>query len=237
MTTKLNWEGIERKAVAGLMDPELQNHLRDRLRVLEQQGIESADSLREVLTEEKSSDLLAECCWLAGFVDDDLLARKLVTVLQHSSDAVVVWEAAKALSVKRLHETEISRVIETLMRTHGDTLNRIASAYVLGAVGGDDAAQVLSDVLRDVETEATLRGQAAEALGNTGSVLAVTPLIESASDLSPEVRYWSVFSLGKIGDSSAREVLRRAVNDEAVLPDGSSVADEARIALAHLDTI
>lgn len=174
----MNWEEIGRRATDGVLDLDLRGHINGRLRQLQRQGVESIGSLGAVLDQEGPSQILADCCWLAGFVADDAITRKLVAVLQRSSDDVVIWEAAKALSVNELQEADVSRIISVLRRNKG-LANRAASALVFGSVAGEDAVRVLMEVLQDTRLEVALRGQAAEALGETGSALAVDLLIDT----------------------------------------------------------
>ncbi|HEY6555619.1 MAG TPA: tRNA epoxyqueuosine(34) reductase QueG [Polyangiaceae bacterium] len=76
-----------------------------------------------------------------------------------------------------------------------------------------------------------LARNAAVALGNSGSVEAVAPLIRALdTDPRPLVRGHVAWALGRLGGPGAREALERAARDA-----DAAVAEEAQLALTDLD--
>jgi HEAT repeat protein len=82
----------------------------------------------------------------------------------------------------------------------------------------------------------TVRAHAAEALGVIGDLEAVDLLISQLSDQSAEVRFWSVYALGTLRATGARDAIRRLADaDTGTAEIGVRVADEAKWALGQLD--
>jgi HEAT repeat protein len=84
-----------------------------------------------------------------------------------------------------------------------------------------------------------VRGQAAEAIGYLCQFRpnpeAFRQLMTTLSDSSVEVRFWSAFALGLIGNSKAIPELRRLVdNDKGVLDGWWGVGKEAQDAIQQI---
>jgi HEAT repeat protein len=93
-------------------------------------------------------------------------------------------------------------------------------------------------VLRDSREDAQLRGHAAEALAYLGNRRAAPALITTLDDPSPEVRLWSAFALGELGDRRAVAPLERlAATDVTPVPGWWTVGEEAREALKRLQAL
>ena len=99
------------------------------------------------------------------------------------------------------------------------------------------------DIADDAARAARIRGQAAEGVGNlmeftkqaTLKRTATMRLVRLLTDASPEVRFWSAFSLGKLRAKSNRAALRRLTSDETVVPGWWAVGGEAVDALDKID--
>jgi HEAT repeat protein len=106
----------------------------------------------------------------------------------------------------------------------------MSAAYALGLLGGAKAISALREVLANHREDASVRGQAAESLCFANE--AVPDLIAALKDQSPDVRFWSAYSLGLLGSESAlAELERLASSDEAEVPGWWSVAKEAAQAI------
>jgi HEAT repeat protein len=80
-----------------------------------------------------------------------------------------------------------------------------------------------------------VRGHAIEALGLLQAKEAVQDLTSLLADRSPDLRYWAAYALGQIGDPSSVPALQRMANvDDAVLPGGFSLRQEALDALDNI---
>ncbi|MEB3831107.1 HEAT repeat domain-containing protein [Phormidium sp. CCY1219] len=109
---------------------------------------------------------------------------------------------------------------------------RCAVVSALGNIAqgqqGDRALAKVLLALRD--REAAVRVEAAAVLGQVGSPLGVSALIERLNDPSESVRRAAVLALGKIGDRSALEALQGKLTDER-----ESVRQVAAIAIAQIE--
>jgi HEAT repeat protein len=150
------------------------------------------------------------------------------------ADAVVRWEAAKALTA--LGDKRAVPPLIALMQGTGESGQRTAAAYVLGWLYDARAVVPLVHVLRNTQEAPELRGQAAEALAYIGNRRAVPALLVALEDPSPEVRLWSAFALGELRDQRAVSPLERlAATDTAPVPGWWTVGEEAREALKRLE--
>jgi HEAT repeat protein len=128
-----------------------------------------------------------------------------------------------ARSLIQAHNTAaVPRLIRDL-RTSRDCEKRVAAAYTLGFLRDRRAAKALVQVLSNRRRSPRLRGQAAEALGYLfifrPDRLAFATLLEGLEDPSSEVRFWSIFAIGQMGNRKAIPVLAKiSQKDKATLP-------------------
>jgi HEAT repeat protein len=77
-----------------------------------------------------------------------------------------------------------------------------------------------------------VRGQAAEALAYISSERSLPCLLEAAQSPVPEVRFWTAFALGSIGNPIAEPVLRElATSDHVQVAGWGKISEEAAAAL------
>ena len=161
--------------------------------------------------------------------------RALLNALA-DADATVRWEAAKTLSA--LGDKRVVPPLLALAQGAGETEQRAAAVYALGWLRDSRALAPLVQVLRDSREDAQLRGHAAEALAYLGNRRAAPALITTLDDPSPEVRLWSAFALGELGDRRAVAPLERlAATDVTPVPGWWTVGEEAREALKRLQAL
>jgi bilin biosynthesis protein len=103
-----------------------------------------------------------------------------------------------------------------------------AIAHLAQDKGDERSYQLLIATLSD--KEASVRTEAAAALGKLTYPPAVPPLIHALSDPDGEVRRTAAISLGKLGDRSAIPPLQLALNDES-----EPVRVLAKIAIAKIE--
>jgi bilin biosynthesis protein len=103
-----------------------------------------------------------------------------------------------------------------------------AIAHVAQEKGDAQACQVLVDALTD--PAALIRNEAAAALSQINYPPAIPHLIQATKDVDGEVRKAAVSSLGRVGDESAIEPLKLAMQDELQV-----VKVLAKVALQQLE--
>jgi HEAT repeat protein len=100
---------------------------------------------------------------------------------------------------------------------HGDRQARSAATYVLARLHLDQGLDLLLELLNDPEL--SIRCQAAEALGRTGSSRVILNLIQALAG-PPELRHVARRSLAAIiqksGEQSARELGNTAISSDRV---------------------
>jgi HEAT repeat protein len=86
----------------------------------------------------------------------------------------------------------------------------------------------LLEVLSNAEEKIELRCHAAESLGLLRDKTAIKDLVVTLRDKSPEIRFWSIYAIGEIGDGSAIPQLKYiASNDDASIDKYGSLKEEA----------
>jgi HEAT repeat protein len=164
-----------------------------------------------------------------------LSIRALLDALA-DADATVRWEAAKSLIA--LGDERAVPALIALAQGTGESDQRAAAVYALGFLNDSRALAPLLQVLRSSKEDAQVRGHAAEALAYINNRRAVPALIAALGDPAPEVRLWSAFALGELGDRRAVAMLERlAATDVTPVPGWSTVGEEAREALKRLEAL
>ncbi len=139
-----------------------------------------------------------------------LLLAAFYTILLMAASALYAGLIPLSKPVSAEHA---SARIEDLVRTaesHSNAGERRAAIGNLSEIGGP-AVEALVPFLKSPED--MIRWNAATALGNTGSELAVPALIEALDDENGTVRAYAAFALGTIGDRRAVKPLIEAFWD------------------------
>jgi hypothetical protein len=107
--------------------------------------------------------------------------------------------------------------------------------HALGLPGDSRAAMALCKVTGDVDECSGVRGEAAEALSCFSSPKVRSAvcrcLLANLKDKNPEVRYFSVYSIGLLRCSSALNTLADSREDSARVESFGSIADEVQWAI------
>jgi thioredoxin-like negative regulator of GroEL len=149
-------------------------------------------------------------------------ARRRLKALAESEDETELVKAAQALS--ETPGRHVRRGLEQLLSSHVSPHVRAKAAWALGFhASGKEAAPSLMRVLGDPNEDTDVRCHAAEALGHLApeehsEVLA--GLLHALADRSPEVRFWSAFALGNLGDERAIPALRRVADSDTESVEG-----------------
>jgi len=128
------------------------------------------------------------------------------------------------------------------MLTDQDVEVRDAAAYALGfcaeGTQTQQAVKALTSVVAAQNEMPMVRGTAAEALANLAEVQSMPVLIGTLQDTSNEVRFWSAFALGQLGDARAIPALEQlAMTDKTGLAHWGSVRQEALDAINQIHEV
>ena len=146
-------------------------------------------------------------------------------------------EAAKAIVKLRQSacESDAASFASLLQSSTVHPMTRVAAAYALGQIGSEVGTTALVSVLENRAESANLRGHCAEALGNLRAPSAFGTLIDTLRDDDTQVRFWSAYALGEIGDARAASALKEiAERDQGRVEGLGTVQEEAREALSML---
>jgi HEAT repeat protein len=208
--------------------------LAEDVRAVERAGGRTFQGLLELLGDpDQTEDLRVLAAWILGRLHRQEAVTDLLSTLCDPSVRMQV-ESMLSLALLR-NELAVPELIKRA-RTAGDVEVRTIAVLALGGIGGKDAHAELRRILKDKGEEKTVRGAAAEQLGQIGDTADVPLLINALKDPADEVRYWSAFGLGQIEDRRALPALRRlARTDEGVLPGRGSIAEEANAAMTRIE--
>lgn len=224
------------KALQSLIDAvptDLQDQVKHDIDSLLMAGARSFNTLLEIPQNQYISiDIRVTACWALGRLCDKRAVTVLLNVL-NSQDVRLCQEAAKSLGI--LKSKRAVKPLITALLNNTSIERRAAYAYALGLLHDKSAIEPLLTVLNNKKEEPEVRGFAAEALARLGDYRVVNHLIEGLKDSSVEVRFWSVFALGKIGDQRALPELKRiASQDKAVLSGWWEISKEATEAIEQI---
>lgn len=183
----------------------------------------------------------------------DFLASRTVVIVtaqvngepvgEYESDLSEFLQQVKALAGEPSLSARTARDLIAIAEDRSDHRAELATwALGFGTVPTRQRARVLdvlTDLLADRERDPKVRGQAAESIGelfeyhraSPARRRAVAALLVALGDELPEVRFWAVFSLGKIRDAAAVPAIQALTGDPAVIAGWGAVDAEARGAL------
>jgi HEAT repeat protein len=222
-------------SIAAELPPELRKDAEQSLEELASAGVMSVAQLKRYLKQpENDSKSLVAACHVAGRIRDARLTDAVIEAFGRSLDPGVVWEAAKAVASSSRSRPPV--LLLPWLDSSADALHQAAAAWTAGALRYREAVRPLMALLINDRLSDTARAHAAEALGVIGDIEAIDLLISQLSDQSAEVRFWSVYALGTLRATKARDAIRQlAEGDTGATETGLRVADEAKWALGQLD--
>ena len=133
-----------------------------------------------------------------------------------------------------------SPFITMLNQDHSNEIKAVI-AYAIGWLPPNRrATNALISLLGNHNVNSFVRGRAAESLGILKSKSAVVDLIDNLNDEAIEVRFFSVRSLGQIGDTRAIPALQKLADIDKevydILPDGGPLNEEALKAIELINS-
>lgn len=193
-------------------------------------GLTTDADLHVALSDDADAAKQAAVCWALGHLKDERAVDGLVRAMERNNE--VAFEAANALV--RIGSKRAVASLVTLLRSSAPLPRRAAAAYALGYLGGQ-SGNALDDVLGDRRQPASLRARCAEALGVMRWRAALESLMSATYDPSPEVRFWSIYALGELGDPMARSTVAARLHDAEEVATLGSIGAEATRVLEWLD--
>jgi HEAT repeat protein len=200
-------------------------------------GLTSFESLLAIAQDPAAQvDIRIDVCWLLGQLREKRAVTALLRAFQ-DQDSVLMWEAAKALV--ELQSRRSTKPLITILMDDASANRRSAAAWALGLVGDARSLDALVHVLANEREDPDVRAHAAEALGHLAEgrkdEQIGTPLLIGLRDRSPQVRFWSAFALGSLGDVRAIPELERLVaTDHVSVPGWWAVSKEASDAMRRI---
>jgi HEAT repeat protein len=226
---------IFRRKVAEALDelPTWASMETQQLEALEALDLVSPRGIVAVATDDHYPDQLqAFALWLiARVLRRETALPVLASVLKSGTHWTVRAEAAQGLAW--IGGYTASQLLVDAVREARDTRLRTQIVNAIGFAGERRAFRALIEVLGEVRHPNVVRAAGAEALGHLLAggrrrPQAIEALRQGAGDPSPEVRFWSVFALGEIGDRRELPFLNEIASvDTGVAKKWGSVAAEA----------
>ena len=220
------------REVISAVSPVIRDSIEADVELLLSTGVKSRDSLLIVLKDKQGGDdIRLAACRILGHLRDEKAISDLLVALDEQNPQLT-WEAAKSLIL--ISSSEATQEVINILFAGKDPHNRVAAAYVLGLSGDSRAVEPLIQVVGGTDLP-EVRSHAAEALGNLADDKATDFLINALEDNSAEVRFWSAFALGEIGNPKAiPELEKLSAEDKTNLPKLGLVSQEARRAMERI---
>lgn len=185
-------------------------------------------------------EVRATAIWVLRLLGDTHAVPVLLAALTDEQPDV---RQGAALALGSLADRRAVAPLIDILQADTKARVRQVAAHALRWFGDTAAIDPLVRALQDRDEDVAVRGEAAESLGEVGARQALPPLLAALADPSDEIRLWSAFALGVLGDVRALPELERvaatdqgAVPTLAFLPSKGVVRDEAREAIARIRT-
>jgi HEAT repeat protein len=225
------------QAVIDCAPPDSRDRVTRRIDFVLHAGATSFESLL-TLAQDSTAPLSVriDVCWLLGQLREKRAVPALLYAFQ-DEHSTLTWEAAKSLVMLQSKRSTKPLITIFLDDVSGD--RRSAAAWTLGLLGDARAIDTLVHVLANERDLPDVRAHAAEALGHLAEgrqAERIGPLLLTAlHDQSAQVRFWSAFALGSLGDPRAIPDLERLVATDHVSVSGWwKVSKEAADAIGHI---
>lgn len=220
--------------VIELSRPEDRAELQQQVEDLQRAGATWYGGLLAIpLDTDRPDDLRSSACWFLGHLGR---AEAIPVLVEATTDGHPVVREAGVRALGILGDTSILSQVIHVLEVDSDAIVRQIAAYALGMLGDVRAVTPLIRVLSKQDEGPGVRGMAAEQLGTLDDTAAVPALIAALNDAEAEIRFWSVFALGKLLDRRALPELRRlAREDTGAVPSGT-VKEEAIDAIHFIET-
>jgi HEAT repeat protein len=154
-----------------------------------------------------------QAAWAVGMLGNDSeTARQSLIPLLFDADPDVRESAAPAIGRTGEAGTSLQRLEARLLAQDTTSDSKRLAAAALGGMAIVGSSAIVGPLLHDQDP--IVRRWAVAAVADIADQDAATSLARQLkTDPSPGVRIEAAFHLGKIGDSTAREALTRALND------------------------
>jgi len=198
---------------------------------LAHRGVRDADQVKRLALDSsaKNDTRLDSITLFAASKEGDLDTLRL---LLESRDDFLLIE-----TLKRIREFGTEWAMPELIsrvKMASDPSARAVFAWALaGYPDSGDAQDALLELIKR-EPDVTVRNHAIESLGEFRSAQVVNALLSVLEHGSVNERFWSLYSLGTIGDTRAVEAIKRCLQDETKIPDFGTISTEAKRALEEI---
>ncbi len=225
------------RQIAASVDPVFTQRAADDLEWLARIGVQDYDDLLRVPSDPAAPVRSREVAiWVLSRLTD-VRGTGAILVALHDSLTAIQAAAAKALGDISGHLAETAKPdLRVLLGSPVEEVRR-AALYALGMLGDADEIAPIVRILENLDENAILRGMAAEALADLRSETALPALRRALTDRSAEVRYWSAFALGEIGEAKDLAALAQlAKKDKGKTAEGQQVDAQASQSISHIET-
>jgi hypothetical protein len=175
-------------------------------------------------------DLRADALTLFSAAEGD--GNQTLRALLESTDKLVMVEALKR--IREFSPEWAASEIIARVKNSNDPSERAVLAWTLA--GYPENVEVRGALLELIkrDSDVKVRNHALESLGAFRSPVVVNALLNVLEHGSANERFWSLYSLGTIGDDRAVEAISRCLQDHTQIPDFGSISAEAKWALESI---
>ncbi len=215
------------------LDPKSRASLTALLENMEAAGLRTTADLHALLLDEHApASHRVACAW---FISRLRAPRALTTLLEALKASDPVVRASAALELGTLGSTSAVQVLIAAAEQDASGAVRTQALLSLSCLATPDLVHRILQIARRSTEPAVVRGAAIEALSSMAALETVPELALLLNDPEPEVRYWTIFTLGQLQDRSVLPRLRDLQDSETASFHGTLLADEARLAIENLE--
>ena len=229
------------RALVGGIAPEGQAEVQALIESVAEAGGTSEEALTEMVRNQSLGPALrSSVAWLVARMKSPEAGALLRELLADPSEQVRE-EAALGLGLVAGGDVEddatrddaVQRLLNVLDQDASKSV-RLAALHALGIISSPASTPGILKVLQDLEEDAEVRADAAEASAHLRDERIVDVLIDSLEDSSPLVRYSAAYALGEQGDAKAIPRLTELASRDGAATPWGSVGSSAQRALESI---
>ena len=193
-----------------------------------------SDLIAIVLNTTQVQELRMDAVWLLGQIGYKEHWKFLISVFD-DSDYNLFWQAANSLRL--LKSKRSVPILLAYLKDNSNPEKQRAAAYALSMSSNKLIIDLMLDIFKQRNTPTKVRAQIAETLSCIGKGLpeVIDTLAHELKDAEIEVRFWSIFALGQLGNLHTIPYLEFFIEDNNTLLTHGSIRDEALMAISQIE--
>jgi len=205
--------------------------VRTALARLSTQGKEKVREVEGIALDAGSdNDLRLEAIALVLAMKQD--STQFLARLLDADDKFIIVETLKRIR-EFATDWAVPELISRVKKTSDSSVRAIFAWALAGYPNNAEVRDALLELIKR-DSDAAVRDHALESLGAFRSPVVVDALLGVLDHGSANERFWSLYSLGTLGDDRAVDAISRCLEDHTKIPDFGTISAEAKWALESI---